>query len=351
MSAQEPISSKRLEQLRSAKAVAVKNFLQAKSFLEATPQIARALRSTARATATADPGLNIVGVGIGRKRVGGKLTARTCVRVYVQRKLPKRAMAAESMVPARLDGVETDVIETGAFRALALSAAIQQARSRLRPLKAGCSIGFAFPPPKDRFVMAGTLGAIVERGGVFYLLSNNHVLADEGQLAAGAPIYQPGLLDGGNAATDQVATLTQFVPLLAAGNTVDAALAQADGPALVSRKFVSGVTLKSVSPLDATVNLAVHKMGRTTGYTRGTIEDVSADVKVGYDTGEYTFSNQIIINGLAQQAFSDSGDSGSLIVARTSGRATGLLFAGSTSYTIANHIGAVLTALGVALVR
>ena len=199
--------------------------------------------------------------------------------------------------------------------------------------------------------MAGTLGAIVERGGVFYLLSNNHVLADEGQLAAGAPIYQPGLLDGGNAATDQVATLTQFVPLLAAGNTVDAALAQADGPALVSRKFVSGVTLKSVTPLDATVNLAVHKMGRTTGYTRGTIEDVSADVKVGYDTGEYTFSNQIIINGLGSQAFSDSGDSGSLIVARTSGRATGLLFAGSTSYTIANHIGAVLTALGVALVR
>jgi hypothetical protein len=49
-------------------------------------------------------------------------------------------------------------------------------------------------------------------------------------------------------------------------------------------------------------------------------------------------------------SFSDAGDSGSLIVRRTGNRATGLLFAGSASHTIANHIGKVLTAFGVTLV-
>ena len=347
MSAPEPLSPKLIQRLHRAKAVVVRDFLHAVPFVTRSSSAT----STATATATADPGVNVVGVGIGRKRVAGKLTARTCVRVYVQRKLPPSAMDAASRVPARLDGVETDVIETGAFRALALSAALRKARSRLRPVQAGCSVGFAFPPPKDRFVMAGTLATIVQRAGVFFLLSNNHVLADEGQLAAGAAIYQPGLLDGGNAARDRVAALTQFVPLVAAGNTVDAAIAQVDAPALVSRKFVSGVTLKSTAPLSASVNLAVHKMGRTTGYTRGIIEDVSADVKVGYESGEFLFNNQIIIKGAVNTLFSDSGDSGSLIVARTSGRATGLLFAGSSTFTIANHVEAVLAALNVELVR
>ena len=45
-----------------------------------------------------------------------------------------------------------------------------------------------------------------------------------------------------------------------------------------------------------------------------------------------------------------SGDSGSLIVRRPGNRATGLLFAGSSTHTIANHIGDVLSALGVTLV-
>jgi N-acetyl-gamma-glutamylphosphate reductase len=60
----------------------------------------------------------------------------------------------------------------------------------------------------------------------------------------------------------------------------------------------------------------VHKVGRTTGYTRGVIDDVSADVRVGYDGGEYLFVDQIVVRSTGTGEFSDSGDSGSLIVAR-----------------------------------
>jgi len=39
--------------------------------------------------------------------------------------------------------------------------------------------------------MAGTFGALVTDAAGAYILSNNHVLADEGQLPIGSPIFQP----------------------------------------------------------------------------------------------------------------------------------------------------------------
>jgi hypothetical protein len=327
--------------LRAAKAAASKRYLQPLP-AKLTLQARRAAR------ATGEPRVNVVGVGIGRKRVGGKLTDTMCVRIYVRRKLDKRALDTRTLLPKRIRGMPTDVIETGSLEAF--DAITDRARSRLRPVQPGCSVGFRFAPPNERFRMAGTLGAIVARGGERYLLSNNHVLADEGRLAPGAPIFQPGLLDGGRVASDRVATLTRFVPFRRTNNSVDAAIARADRAALVTTRFVAGVTLRSARPLAATLGLAVHKVGRTTGYTRGTVEDISADVRVGYDGGEYLFVDQIVIRGASGAQFSDSGDSGSLIVGRSSGRATGLLFAGSDTDTIANSIELVLAAFGVELV-
>ena len=77
--------------------------------------------------------------------------------------------------------------------------------------------------------------------------------------------------------------------------------------------------------------------------------DVSADVNITYDFGAARFIDQIVIVG-DTRSFSDAGDSGSLIVRRSGNRAIGLLFAGSASHTIANHLGEVLDALHVTLV-
>src|SRR5439155_122950 len=68
---------------------------------------------------------------------------------------------------------------------------------------------------------------VVAAGSVRYILSNNHVLADENSLPIGSAIFQPGLLDHGKVSTDQIARLTRFVPLKAgAANVVDAAIAE-----------------------------------------------------------------------------------------------------------------------------
>jgi len=97
------------------------------------------------------------------------------------------------------------------------------------------------------------------------------------------------------------------------------------------------------------MDMVVHKFGRTTSYRVGRITSINTDVAVQYDTGVYRFANQIIIKGLNNQPFSAGGDSGSLILERATNKAIGLLFAGSSTHTIANHIKDVLTALSVTL--
>jgi hypothetical protein len=298
--------------------------------------------------ARTDPRHNVVGVGLGRKIVKGRLTAQRCVRFYVEKKVPRESVPKDFMLPAKIKGVPTDVIETGLFRAFAGAA---KERSRMRPARPGCSIGFAFSGAEAGNVMAGTFGAVVEAGGKRFILSNNHVLANQNALPIGSTIYQPGLLDKNAPASDAIAKLSKFIPLAAGhANQVDCAIAEVAEDKLVSSSVLPKVgKLKSGQPLAAAVSMKVEKTGRTTGYTAGVIHDVSASVKVGYDIGTLTFSDQIIIFG-GSASFSDAGDSGSLIVDQAAKRPVGLLFGGSTAYTIANHIEDVLDQLKVQIV-
>ena len=63
---------------------------------------------------------SVVGVGIGYKISGGKLTNRRAIRIYVDRKLPPDVVPQQFMLPEKIDGIEADVVETGRFRALAV---------------------------------------------------------------------------------------------------------------------------------------------------------------------------------------------------------------------------------------
>jgi len=299
------------------------------------------------------PVQNVVGVGVGTKFSGGKETTTKCVRFYVEHKIPKSALSTKDQLPSEVEGLPTDVIATGKFRKLSTAS---DNKKRHRPERPGTSIGFKIPPPNDNFVMAGTFGAVVSKSGNRFILSNNHVLAENGVVALGAAIFQPGLLDGGNEATDQVASLTTFIQIKPAGfNKVDCAIAQLLAATPANPSLMPRVgALASANPVTAAVGMLVEKTGRTTGYTRGKVFDIASDVNVDYEdkdgnTFTATFADQMLIVG-APGMFSDRGDSGSLIVERSSKLATGLLFAGSRSHTIANHIADVLAALGVTLV-
>ena len=123
-------------------------------------------------------------------------------------------------IAARAKG-EVDVRYVGRIRARAKP----WYRSKQRPLLIGSSIGFL----ASGFIMAGTLGCFVRSGSssALYILSNNHVLADENRYPKGGHIVQPGALDGGSPTADRVAKLTRFVRLEPRQtNFVDCAIAK-----------------------------------------------------------------------------------------------------------------------------
>jgi hypothetical protein len=311
---------------------------------------ATGFRALAAASA-ADPKHNVMGVGVGEKLKNGKPTGVMAVRFLVRRKYAENELAKTEMLPKSIDGLPADVEEVGVFRAfmrkkLRPSGPLPNPKARYRPAQPGCSVGFQFPAP-SQLVMAGTFGALAKDAGGTYLLSNNHVLADEGRLSAGADIFQPGLLDGGSSSSDKIAKLTRFIPLQTGVlNEVDCALAKTNTASLVSHDILHiGAPAGAAA---AAIDMRVHKFGRTTSYTVGHITSVATDVTVGYETGNFTFENQIIIVG-DNGPFSAAGDSGSLILDRQSNNAVALLFAGSNTHTIANHLTKALQALKVTL--
>jgi hypothetical protein len=348
-------SATRFNDLRAAKTMFAEKLIHAHRIDEARRAQGAFIPSTRGLTTAISPSPteNVVGVGIGEKISDGKQTGIPAVKFLVRMKYSRLDLGSKDVLPKEIDGLPTDVEEVGIFKRFPSAAkarkqatAMPNPRTKIRPAQPGSSIGFR--DPNNQFVMAGTFGALVRDKDGLYVLSNNHVLADENRLPTGAAIFQPGLLDSGNPSTDQIAALTRFVTLQAHGaNTVDCAVAKATTQNIVSKEVLYIGAPQGTAP--ATIDMTVHKFGRTTGYTVGQVTSIDTDVTVQYDIGKITFTGQIIIVGGAGQPFSNAGDSGSLILQRGTNKAVALLFAGSNTHTIANHIDQVLKALGVTL--
>lgn len=346
-----------LRDLRAAKSEWSRRLFQLPVEGSAALDVSRTRSSAASRTVvraiTPVPTENVVGVGVGEKIADGKHTGIWAVRFFVRHKFPEAQLTAKTRLPKTVNGLPVDVEESGLFRRFGARAlrrvsevATPNPRIKIRPAPPGSSVGFK--DPANQIVMAGTFGALVSDKAGSYILSNNHVLADENRLPVGSPIFQPGLLDDNNAAANQIAEFTRDVQLQAATpNQVDCAIAKVLKTSSVTNQILTIGSPQGIT--DAQIDMTVHKFGRTSSYSVGRVTSVDTDVTVQYETGNYTFTGQMIVVGLNGQPFSAAGDSGSLILERPENRAVGLLFAGSASHTIANHIGDVLQALQVTL--
>jgi hypothetical protein len=280
---------------------------------------------------------NVVGVAPSVKVTGGKPTGEWSLTVLVEKKLPRAKVAREALVPERIDGVTTDVVEVGRIDALAFNA-------RVQPALPGFSIG-------HHNITAGTFGCVVrdlrhrhhDGDGDQLILSNNHVLADSNAGQPGDLILQPGPFDGGVYPSDAIATLERFEPISfahpAGFNLVDAAVARPLYSRSVTSAIIGVVMPRGIG--QALTGMLVIKAGRTTMVTAGRVLATNATVAVNYGVGVAVFRHQIITTGMAA-----GGDSGSLLMDADL-NAVGLLFAGSAVITIHNHIADVETALGV----
>lgn len=279
----------------------------------------------------------------------GKKNFRLAVR------LQDRALEGSPFVKeilARAKG-EADVRYVGRIRARATP----WYRQKQRPLLIGCSTGFI----ANGFIMAGTLGCLVRKTSspaALYILSNNHVLADENSYPIGGHIVQQGTLDGGSPTSSRVAKLSKFIPLqTGATNFVDCAIAKLNTGIQANDTKLKGLgTLSGQVNANLLIGDVVHKIGRTTGLRHGRVTAIELDgVTVEYDMGICSFDDQIEIEGSGNKSFSDAGDSGSLIV-DSDFDAAALLFAGGDhggsndkGLTFANPIAAVFKALKIKL--
>ena len=140
------------------------------------------------------------------------------------------------------------------------------------------------------YMVIGTLGCFVKvASGEIAILSNNHVVAGENSGQIGDAIYQPGsaTLDP----TQHAASLSGFVALktspfgasIAAGNVtlneVDGGVAKLEVGVQYLQAYLPTRTASPPTGIAvASVGDKVHKVGRTTGLTYGTVKQVGTIV-------------------------------------------------------------------------
>jgi hypothetical protein len=296
---------------------------------------------------------NVVGLGVGVKWSKGEPTGRPALLVLVTQKLAQDQLRPGDMIPPRMGEMATDVLAIGypfAGGGPTLEVGIETLTTRSRPARGGYSVGHVA-------ITAGTIatgvydllpGATVSppTHGIgipsrYYILSNNHVLANSNNAIPGDPILQPGPYDGGTDPADRIARLSRFIPITMDPptpraqhrNLVDAAIAEADFHHLDRGIHWIGHVRGWRRKAAVAVGSLVQKCGRTTSYTTGRITAINATVDVGYGGGRVArFVDQIVTTNI-----SAGGDSGSLVTTLDD-VAVGLLYAGSSVATIVNQI-------------
>lgn len=302
----------------------------------------------------------VVGVDINEKVSDGKPTGELAIVVYVEKKKPRSQLSADQAIPAKIEGIPTDVkeekIELHTARVALTDIMPLVDATKYATLHGGISMGpcrsVHLDPPdvpaSGNYIFVGTLGAIVtdRTTKAAMALTNFHVACVDSGWAAGNAQCQPSRVDGGTCPADTFGTLTRA----ALSNHVDGAVVtiQAGKTTDCSIEEIGAVKGQAV----AVQKSAVRKRGRTTGLTFGKVDSIDASVTINYGDGlgNHTLKNQIrIVPDTAQSAqFSDHGDSGSVVVDGAD-KVIGLLFGGSSVATYANPIQFVLDELNVDL--
>ncbi len=311
---------------------------------------------------------NVVAVGVGFKVTGGKRTSTLSIICSVSKKIEADKVEAKDLIPGILDGMPTDVVETGVIKAL------QSPTEKHRPAPGGVSIGHLD-------ITAGTLGCLVKKGGQHdIILSNNHVLADSNNAEVGDAILQPGPHDGGRYPADHIADLEQFIPIdfgedipsdcpiamgvanilnrisrlfgrnarlqsvgkQATANLVDAAIATPLNSEDVKDEILEIGPVQGIA--EAELGMDIKKSGRTTGLMTGEILQMNVTLNVSYGDGLVAQFTDQFMSGVIGQG----GDSGSAVLDKND-NLVGLLFAGSDTATVMNRIQNVFSALDISL--
>ena len=108
---------------------------------------------------------NVVATGIGYKITKGQKTSTLSVVCSVVEKLPSSRLSTQDMVPETINGIPTDVVETGRIREM------QSRTDRYRPAPGGVSIGHRNIASFNRRIDSKACG----KGGRFFARSESRI--------------------------------------------------------------------------------------------------------------------------------------------------------------------------------
>lgn len=304
---------------------------------------------------------HVTDVGLGLRRVKGRLTQELAVVVHVDQKRPEAELGKSAIVPKLVGNLRTDVTEEldPAYFFPGDGPPLPEDRTRVRPLLSGVSLSTS----PDH---AGTLGFFARRNSDNkpVLVSNYHVLyRDRGLLDITGETHEA--LQPPRGSDTRVGDVIDG----AIGGSVDAAFALLDeegsscccqAPIKHENKTRNTETGSANNAVQMTgirraqVNDLVTKTGRTTDKTLGRIVNVNKAVNGAVDYSDFdlpagasfNFDNLIMIVTWDPVAndfddtvdFGQSGDSGSAVV-NEAGEIVGLYCLGYVDTTNNRHFG------------
>ncbi|MDP4199211.1 MAG: hypothetical protein Q8922_05570 [Bacteroidota bacterium] len=182
-----------------------------------------------------------------------------------------------------------------------------------------------------------------------FMLSCNHVFANENSATSADQMDQPGRYDVSCGTSGAIGKLYAWNYIDSRHNNYyDAALAECNpglsggwNPQMSPDNWYTPTTTV-VSP---SAGLSVKKVGRTTGYTTGSIAGINVTITVSYTHFKAKFVDQIYVSG----QFIQAGDSGSMMV-DANGNPVGLNFAGSSTSSFANRMDHIAQDFGLGFV-
>lgn len=289
---------------------------------------------------------NVVKILIGVKEKDGKLTDEGCIKIIVEKKISKKDLDPQDIIPKEIEGVKTDVIVKSERELLAVCSEDQNS---YRPIKGGIMINNG--RNGSGVGGSGTLGCMAQLNSdnSWVILSNHHVLyGDSGQ--DNDEIGQPWVGCSWCCKTNVIAkNLNKNLAL-------DCAIAKIEDDISISNVIDDIGSISGAGAVAAINGERVRKRGARTGYTSGTISAIDPGTKEititpnaaggpNNDPGGCTN----YVSGVTIFAF--SGDSGSVVL-NDNNEVVALLYAIDTATNtlgFANDILQIQTTLSITI--
>lgn len=205
-------------------------------------------------------------------------------------------------------------------------------------IRAGSKVGIEIPESGTK-TNYGTLGAVLERGGDLFVLTNGHVV--DWEMEKELYLYDEGSSPWGHKLLGKVEAVTSEDDV---GDGLDGAAVRLDNPR--DWEFDYAINTKKISGVgEADDGDKVMMQGATTGIKEEVaVRETHAKTKMkSRKIGE--IKDVIELSFRKRQNYAEAGDSGSLVVAEKSMKAVGLFFMETTNFGYACRLQKVLDKL------